>query len=80
MHGSRHCDLIHLCATNSFLRRMSGETAHQIAFRKYLTWCLLFLFMLTAQPGSQRNKRSPKRQRTPFKWFEFEGSLDNDLF
>ena len=59
---------------------MSGETAHPIAVRQHLMWCLLFLFMVLAQPGSQRNKRSPKRQRTPFKCFEFEPSLENDLF
>ena len=59
---------------------MSGETANPIAVRQYLIWCVLFMFMLSAQPGCQPNKPRSYSRPTPFKWFEFERSLDNDLF
>ena len=41
-------------------------------------WCLLVLLFLSANPGFYRGKNA--KDHRPFKWFDFERTLDTYFF
>ena len=57
---------------------MVVDNTNAIATRQCVLLCFLFILFLSAQPGHYHGKHST--HHTPFDWFEFERSLDDNLF